>query len=718
MIDRNEQRGLKLDPLLRIASLAGAVIAVRDRIRRGCNLNLVDEAGRSPLMLAASRGHIEVCEALLAAGADPGLRDADGATATDFAARNGHTSLAESLRGRFNTTDHEAGAQSVSTPNSNGTMEPTPEREKSDLDPGWEAEDDPQEPIQDTSLLALALAHQRRFSSHRWLDGAADWSEIAIALPAQRFLARIKRQSLLDGRSRLRELIAIAIVTGRMSAPRITELVADTNGEPDLDAEMRITATLGDLGVVMDEPPWAWPDAEISRDDVDEVEQIVDYAIARLDELDPDGNDPLSIYVVEVRRHELLSRDAEVTLATEIDLCLTAALEAAAGSVAAMSAILNEAQMLVDTSDVEDPDFLEPPATTLLETAIPDDNNAAPDEPQLQDGLDQSPTMTGLPKREPRDVRGPLDRLQALLAESAPREELKETLRQLRLPLPSIRTACVALEQSGQDPETRKQISREVERAATARNRMVEANLRLVLSIARKYANRGLPLSDLVQEGNIGLMKAVDKFDYRRGFKFSTYGTWWIRQAISRALADHARPIRVPVHMVEAINKVERYKRDCESRTGHLPHPSTVSAALDIPILQFQKILRASHEVVPLDPLCTDDDALQESAALTYSGLGPEESAMASSLRSVIRTLLDELSPKQAEIIRKRFGLFDDNGFTLEEVGQTLGVTRERIRQIEGKALRRLRNPVRTCKLAGYQTVGDTPSVEELDFDS
>ena len=304
---------------------------------------------------------------------------------------------------------------------------------------------------------------------------------------------------------------------------------------------------------------------------------------------------------------------------------------------------------------------------------------------------------------EVRPIEREVVRLEKRLdaARSTSGKELKKELRQVKSRLEDIEKENQA--SASELRRTYQNILTGEQEAELAKRELIEANLRLVVSIAKKYTNRGLQFLDLIQEGNIGLMKAVDKFEYRRGYKFSTYATWWIRQAITRAIADQARTIRIPVHMIETINKLIRTSRQLVQEYGREPTSEEIAKRMDIPVVKVRKVLKIAQEPISLEtPIGEEEDSHLGDFIEDRGVISPAEAVININLKEQTESVLKTLTPREEKVIKMRFGLDDGSEHTLEEVGQSFAVTRERIRQIEAKALRKLRHPSRSRKLRAF----------------
>jgi RNA polymerase primary sigma factor len=299
--------------------------------------------------------------------------------------------------------------------------------------------------------------------------------------------------------------------------------------------------------------------------------------------------------------------------------------------------------------------------------------------------------MPGSKARLPQKVKLDMPQYQKLDAE----------YRTLKASLNDIRSHTLVPHEELKDAVT--QLDRGEYKMKTAKAELVEANLRLVVSIAKKYTNRGLQFLDLIQEGNIGLMKAVDKFEYKRGYKFSTYATWWIRQAITRAIADQARTIRIPVHMIETINKLIRTSRHLVQELGREPTPEEIANEMALPLDKVRKVLKIAKEPISLEtPIGEEEDSHLGDFIEDKRVQSPLDSAIKGDLREKVKRILQTLTPREEKVLRRRFGIGEAADHTLEEVGQEFDVTRERIRQIEAKALRKLRHPSRSKRLKSF----------------
>ncbi|ABM43263.1 RNA polymerase, sigma 70 subunit, RpoD [Acidovorax sp. JS42] len=610
----------------------------------------------------------------------------------------------------------------------------------------------------------------------------------------------LSEEDMAKRRSQLKKLITLGKTRGYLTQVEISDHLPDKL----VDAETMevVVAMLGDMGVAVYEQT---PDAETlfqnnvtpTATTVEEAEEEAEAALSTVDSEFGRTTDPVRMYMREMGKVELLTREGEIEIAKRIEGGLMDMMEAISASPATIAEILNMGEEIregkVVISTVVD-GFSNP---NEADDYVAEEDFDEFDEEDDDDGKGGSKALTKKLEELKNEALRRFDTLRALFekmhkiydkdgyggpAYMKVQHEISAELMTIRFTAKTIEKLCdmvraqvddvrkmerelrrIIVDKCGMPQETfikefpanllnlqwvekqaaagkpwsavmqrnippiqelqqklidlqarvvvplseLKEINKRMNAGEAssrdAKKEMIEANLRLVISIAKKYTNRGLQFLDLIQEGNIGLMKAVDKFEYRRGYKFSTYATWWIRQAITRSIADQARTIRIPVHMIETINKMNRISRQHLQEFGFEPDASILAAKMEIPEDKIRKIMKIAKEPISMEtPIGDDDDSHLGDFIEDSNNTAPVDAAMQAGLRDVVKDILDGLTPREAKVLRMRFGIEMSTDHTLEEVGKQFDVTRERIRQIEAKALRKLKHPSRSDKLRSF----------------
>jgi len=684
------QTDRKLNRLLKMAVLAGVEMAVRLHVRRGDDLDARDDSGMTPLMLAASKNKAAVCSLLLEAGADLFLRDPLGRDALDVARTAGSVQAASVLENavaaravEIDLPEETEAAVSeyvgaVAFPFNNLSVLPE-EDDSFDLT-GWEAEEESVAPEGDPSLGLLAADLHRSISAHRPVDLSEDWGDIEAFLPQRS--SSLPKEDDEEWLLRVREFLLLGLREGAVPETLLEDLCENRDGSLNTESERILRIVLGEIGASTDDSVGLREDG-LNAEATSDEEGVLSDVFLFMDDMTSGIGEPLRHYFKDMRRGRLLAADEEILLGQRMEESLEAALDALAVWRDGIVSLLAAAER-VRAGDAAPESVSEGVAndTEPDENGVAVDNLSGDDSSDIEDGGSEG--VAGNPFFEVLEAIATRVRASGT-GQEAQQGKLRSDLSRARLSKPFL---LFLAENANSEDGPAAAFSAAVFRYRGARDELALSNLRLVFSIAKRYQGRGLTLEDLIQEGNLGLMKAVDRYDWRKGFRFSTYATWWIKQSVTRALADKGRTIRVPVHVGDTIHKIEREINEMESQTGRPVAPFEVATRLGIPEKKISSLMARSEEPIPshlLDPDSIPDADCQDNI----------ERIACAELRALIDKALGGLDERTAEVLCLRFGLGTDEYLTLEETGERFGVTRERIRQLELKGLRMLRHPMR-----------------------
>lgn len=685
----------RIHPLFKAAVVSGSIPLARLQISRNRNVNSRDESGNTVLGLAISKGHTEISRLLLEAGADPRMMDLQGRDAFEIARLGGFIEIID-LLDRF--------ANSAPAISSN-TSESRPEHDDHLDLRSWQVELEAPPPNHDPTYVVRAAEVESKLTEFEFVNPDEDWEDVEASLPNDQLFERLRKQDFVLLRPDLLSFFARALAFGTISSDQIACFGVESGGIDDNGREclQRVLEELS-VEIVSDVDPEL---VDVGADLLEEAHlEEAERATAYFGELWYSQVDSYSLYLRDIARFELLTADEEIDLANQMESCLVEIGDAISANRFALDFLVNKTECVLNgqlsssfllrriSEQSDEPD----------ESGDIDDAEASHQPPST---LAQSPSDTGEQNGDWSRFVESTKRIAGLLSSTKNRDLCPAEISLIKSEIGTARfsDAFIALLMeslascSGEaDKCCSQQLKVATARFQDLRNRFAQANLRLVHSIARKYVYRGLELVDLIQEGNLGLFKAVDRFDHRRGFKFSTYGTWWIKQAITRAIADKARPIRVPVHMVESINKILNARRRLDETLPEEPTVDEIAQDLEMPVQKIQRAMNIASQTCAIGDLSDEaiNSLVDTSASEAWRAIFDRD------VRRACMTVISRLKQNEPRVLIRRFGLDDTDEATLEEVGQEFGVTRERIRQIEAKALKKLNHPAYRQVLEPY----------------